>query len=163
MGLDMIVVEGRTLRLGATVPHRGPTIPLEIWRYTLDERGGEQTGRCVRVAGRPVPEVMADLERALSAEDLVDEYFALGLPYKYDLDRKPYTPMDWPENCRWIACYATTGGSEGHYVNVDIILDNGKQGKEADWLRVSIATIKTFKGMEHARKIAARCADLLGA
>jgi hypothetical protein len=46
---------------------------------------------------------------------------------------------------------------------VDLIKENGKTGKDADWLRCPLAMIKTFKGMEHARAVAARCADLLGA
>ena len=106
---------------------------------------------------------MRELDARLTAEDLIDEYFALGQEFQYDHARKPYTPMDWPETYRWIACYAVTGGSEGHWCNVDLIMENGKQGPDADWVRVSLASIKTFRGMEHARKVAARCADLLGA
>jgi hypothetical protein len=155
--------QDKTLLLGETLPHENPnTIQLEVWRRVVDE-SGKPTGRVVRVAGRPIPEIMRDLDRRLTAEDLIDEYFALGQPYQYDHARRPHTPLDWPDRYRWIACYACTGGSEGHYVNVDLITENGKEGKEADWVRNALAVIKTFRGMEHAQKIAARCAALLGA
>lgn len=154
--------QDKTVLLGETVADDGRCIQLDVWRRVVDAEG-KDTGRCVRVAGRPVVEVMRELDRRLTSEDLIDEYFAMGQEYQYAQARKSYTPVDWPASYRWIACYAVRGGSEGHYTHVDLIMENGKQGSEADWVRVSLAMIKTFKGMEHARTIAARCADHLGA
>lgn len=51
---------------------------------------------------------------------------------------------------RWIACYAVTGGSEGHYIHVDRIWDEG-----ADRHLENLITIKTFGGYDEACAIAA--------
>lgn len=59
---------------------------------------------------------------------------------------------------RWLACYAVTGSNEGHYIHVDAIVDHGN-----DRHVVSIFQGKTFGGREAAYRIAAKCADLLGA
>jgi hypothetical protein len=48
-----------------------------------------------------------------------------------------------------------TGGSEGHYVHVDLIDGDGK--------RTMVLLAKTFSGMETAYKVALAIAEILGA
>lgn len=52
---------------------------------------------------------------------------------------------------RWIACYAVTGGNEGHYVHVDRIWDPDHDDRQLEQL----ITIKTFGGYDEACAIAA--------
>lgn len=82
----------------------------------------------------------------------IDEYFVVSSSAKYE------GPQDWPTRWRWIASYAVTGGSEGHYIHIDIIGADGEEGKVRQ-----VFLGKTFRGMAHAQRIAARCAELLGA
>ena len=67
------------------------------------------------------------------------------------------TPYD---GYRWWACYAVTGGSEGHYIHIDLASGYGEQYTGTTF---HVITGKTFMGMEHALKVANRCAELLGA
>lgn len=65
----------------------------------------------------------------------------------------------FPQSYRWISCYAVTGGSEGHWVHVDVI---GGSDEDPD-RRELIFLAKTFMGWEHACKIAQACATILQA
>jgi hypothetical protein len=98
-----------------------------------------------------VADVYQKLRDILEAEGLIDEYFSLSI--ETDL-----TFWKLLESCRWVACYAVTGGSEGHYVHVDLI-----HGYDQDWTGKArhLITGKTFLGLAHALKIANRCAELL--
>lgn len=58
---------------------------------------------------------------------------------------------------RWIAVFAVTGGSEGHYVHVDLLWQ--KEWQEG---RVSLFLAKTFGGHETAVRIAGVLARVLG-
>ena len=60
----------------------------------------------------------------------------------------------WPKQWTWIAVYAVTGASEGHYVHITLLSDNGAQ---------HIAMLKTFSGWEKACLIAQTAGRLLGA
>lgn len=110
----------------------------------------------IATEGRIILNIYRDLVVVLG--DMVDEYFRLGGA------RQP-TPSEpgfrlsgndkWPTDCKWIACYAVTGGSEGHYIHVDVI--------RTDQSRDMVFLGKTFQGMEHAQKMAARLAEELGA
>lgn len=60
----------------------------------------------------------------------------------------------WPLKYRWIAVYAVTGGSEGHYIHIDVIADDK---------RTMIGLCKTFQGWDHACQIAAIAGKILGA
>lgn len=81
----------------------------------------------------------------------------------FDLDR--YPPRDSQEwwkvrgEYRRVACYAVTGGNEGHYIHVDFV---GPTNPELS-ARVSVMLGKTFCGMEHATKVASALSCLLGA
>ena len=98
-----------------------------------------------------VADVYRKLRDILQAEDLIDEYFSLSI----ETDQTFWKLL---ESYRWIACYAVTGGSEGHYVHIDLI-----HGYDQDWTgkALHLITGKTFLGLAHALKIANRCAELL--
>jgi hypothetical protein len=67
----------------------------------------------------------------------------------------------WPERCRWVAVFAVTGDSEGHYIHVEAFHDG------VDMTGQHTATLlllgKTFGGWARAHQIAGLCAELLGA
>jgi len=98
-----------------------------------------------------VADVCRKLRAILDAENLIDEYFSLSI----ETDQTFWKLL---EDYRWIACYAVTGGSEGHYIHVDLV-----QGFDRDYTgkALHLITGKTFLGLEHALKIANRCAELL--
>lgn len=97
--------------------------------------------------GRSIRSIHKELLTELG--DMVDEYFHI------DYVIRGRGTFLWPDNVHWIACYAVTGGSEGHYIHVDLIDREDK--------RTLVFLGKTFLGMQHAQNIAARCAELLGA
>lgn len=81
-------------------------------------------------------------------DDMIDEYFSNMATYGKNGDNA------FPQDYNWIACYAVTGGSEGHYVHVDII----KEDK-----RTLLYLAKTFRGYDHACAIAAHLGKMLNA
>lgn len=74
----------------------------------------------------------------------IDEYFSIA--NKYD------GPKYWPTDYRWIAVFAVTGGSEGHYIHVEAISDNRRE---------LLFLGKTFQGMDHALEIVKILSKLL--
>jgi hypothetical protein len=119
--------------------------------YDVDEEGYIKNER-----GRPVKDIIAELNEAMSKlEWPAEEPFGgkhEGFGYWWDstIDR----PM-WPHQWNWIACFAVTGGSEGHYVHIEVIHHGGQ--------RQLVSTHKTFGGRARAQLIASRAALLLGA
>jgi hypothetical protein len=63
----------------------------------------------------------------------------------------------WPARWSWLAVYAVTGTSEGHYVHIDLIGCPGDNQVE------HMAMVKTFSGWEKASLIAQAAGRLLGA
>ena len=63
----------------------------------------------------------------------------------------------WPARWSWLAVYAVTGTSVGHYVHIDLIGCPGDNQVE------HMATVKTFSGWEKASLIAQAAGRLLGA
>jgi hypothetical protein len=98
-----------------------------------------------------VADVYRKLRAVLEADGLIDEYFSVS-------NMAEPSFLELFESHRWIACYAVTGGSEGHYIHVDLI-----GGYDLDWTgkALHLITGKTFLGLAHAHKIANRCAELL--
>ncbi len=98
-----------------------------------------------------VADVCRRLRTVLDEDDLIDEYFDLSNP----IDQTFFRLL---EDYRWIACYAVTGGSEGHYIHIDLVhgYDRDYSGKA-----LHLITGKTFLGLDHALKVANRCAELL--
>jgi len=141
----------------APEPTTGP-VALDIW--IKDPDGGPYLKK---VRNRTRAEIFYDLQARLLAlppdgEDgpVVDEYFSPGWYGDKDVGAQPIPA--W----RWVACYAVTGGSEGHYVHVDLISE-GDRAAGVGWQALRLATGKTFRGMAHAQRIAAICAALLEA
>jgi hypothetical protein len=101
----------------------------------------------------------------------IDEYFSVcahGPTGLQQLADKPVGPI------ARILCFAVTGGSEGHYVHIGctvptIFTVQAPPGSLSDTVEEEFpvyqewAIIKTFRGMDHAYNMAARCAKLLGA
>lgn len=129
---------------GTICEHHGDAIQTEIWCHKL-EADGTESPYITRLAGVPIGVVANALHKRIRR--LVDEYFTVACGVN--------TQAEWPADVRWVACFPVTGGNEGHYVHVEVVLSDGS--------RKLLFLGKTFKGMAHAAKIAARCAVALGA
>ena len=99
-----------------------------------------------------VAKVFRKVKTVLNREGLIDEYFSLS---ERETGNKIFSQLQG-----FIACYPVTGGSEGHYIHVDVVQYPNNQ--LPDGRVVHLITGKTFLGMEHAAKIAMRCIELLG-
>ena len=113
----------------------------------IDEWYGTETvigGYIIETEAKSLQSVYKYLNDGLG--DMIDEYFSISGERKYSESAK--FPLDY----NWIACFPVTGGSEGHYVHVEII-NNDK--------RDLIFLAKTFQGMEHAWDIAKKLGELL--
>ena len=97
--------------------------------------------------------------RVLEREKLIDEYFSLqDATWTFC---EPWFPYMRKRGLTWFACYVVTGGSEGHYIHIDAASKYSLP--DCTGTTLHLITGKTFLGMKHAQKIAARCAELLGA
>lgn len=134
----------------------------------LDEPVPDKPGYIRQAAGRTLGEIHHDVTESLG--EMVDEYFSGPRDWRSE----ELGPSDqWPENVRWVACYAVTGGSEGWYIHIDLIreldlppeTDAFGAAKRPRSVKTASTIMlgKTFQGMEHAQKIAAKVAQLLGA
>ncbi len=66
---------------------------------------------------------------------------------------------------RCVACFAVTGGSEGHYIHVELLGWDEEQSRrtgQSVGTRVLVFIGKTFQGLAHAQALASRLAVLLG-
>lgn len=131
-------------------PHRDP-----------DQRA---RGYVQEVGRKTVAEVRTLLEEGLAAlglrpEGVTDVRRLLSQP---DAPFPPY---------RWIAAFAVTGGSEGHYIHVDAILSADRvddrldqaTGFQFSHASVQLYLMKTFEGWAHACAIAQAAGALLSA
>jgi hypothetical protein len=127
-------------------------IQLNEWRHVLDEQG-EETGQIKRIHGRLAREVVTDLEYEMRKILVEAEYVSVGLSFRpqYHL---AFRSERIPPHI-WVACYVVTGANEGHYVHIDLIMDRNE--------RLTLCTIKTFMGDDHAWTIARQAAELLEA
>jgi len=129
-------------------------IQLEKWCRVLD-KDGQPTGTIIRVEGL----LLLDIYKSLQ-EKLVNEGLWNGLDYfSIDINKQHLQESRWPANFRWVACYAVTGGSEGHYIHISWIHQNCFSPNTEEFFILG----KTFEGMEFAQKVAAFCAKMLGA
>lgn len=119
----------------------------------------------------PQPRTLEDLYQMCKAlvETDLGEYFSRS--YNYEADMAATSPRTAREmetrgfgpltgttplediRYRWISIYPVTGGSEGHYVHVDLIWQ--REYKEG---RVSLFLGKTFNGMDCAVAVAGKLA-----
>lgn len=133
--------------LGAVYIFDPTKVDLAIHRYVqVDDKNN---GFVRREKGRDAREVLADLEYEMQ-EVLADvEYSCVSCAFKYN-----HASQEIPDY-QQLACYAVTGGNEGHYVHVDLVMPGGEH--------VPLFTFKTLMGSEHAWQITMKAADLLAA
>jgi hypothetical protein len=136
----------------------GAKVTKEEWGelVTPDRRG---LGRMIRLRGRKIAEILSDLKLELEVlqPGIMEEVEYLERDV---LDRHDHPDKEYPAKVRRIACYATTGSSEGHYVHIDVLIEAADR---RSLTVVPLATAKTFLGMQTATRFAAACAVLLGA
>lgn len=105
----------------------------------------------VPLEGRTIRDVYNDVCEGLGKT----RYSTAGMDY-FSMDMGT-EDQPFPDNYHWIACFPVTGGSEGHYIHVDMICSdmNGEHRK-------SLFLGKTFLGLGHAIEIAGKLARLMG-
>ena len=133
------------------------TVRLDVWRVVLDSQTGAETGFIEREKGRPVGQIVDDLKRTIRRFSY--EYASLSSHFFHSSVAGHYE--GWNIECpkaNRVTVYAVTGGSEGHYVHVDLYVRDEQEGTKV----VPLMLVKTFKGMAAARRIADRLADSLG-
>jgi hypothetical protein len=118
---------------------------------TYQEPGLLDTDRLtLRELGQALEPEIQQLDEAL-------EYFSVSVLARHDNPGRLDQPIGpyW-----WIACYAVTGTSEGHYVHVDRIWSEPYGRAEH---REPLFLVKTFSGYGRACAIAAHLGARLGA
>lgn len=144
-------------RLGPDMPEpwldKGQ-ISKEVYGHLLWS-DGESMGRLTRKRGRPIADIATELRAALDAKD---PEILRGFDYFGPLNHA--RAFEWPAEVKWISCYAVTGGNEGHYVHVDLVLEP-KGAKAFEHKGVFLG--KTFAGIDAALRLAAELTKLLNA
>jgi hypothetical protein len=153
-------------RTGAALYARYAVLPNAPKDTLLPRRPNPRTLKCIWDGTKSFHYVHRLLGRILRKRGLYDslDYFSPNSNYS---DSIPHDTL-WGDlwcfrgKCyRWIACFAVTGASEGHYIHVDLI---GTQGPhDAADARLNLFLGKTLDGMERACEIATLLAHLLGA
>lgn len=113
--------------------------PVTVIETEIYEPNPEKPGFLKEVRKKTFGEVYKEACQFLKERDIWDnlDYFHLSRDYSdKNYENKPFPT--W----RWIVCYAVVGGSEGHYIHVDIFKSEG--GTEQLFLG------KTFLGMDYA-------------
>jgi hypothetical protein len=121
-------------------------IETEIWVPNPEKPGYLMLERM-----KTIGEVYDELEQILKEQGIYGEMDYFGISSGWNGRKQEARKQDFP-NYRWIACFAVEGGSEGHYIHVEIISAEG--GK---WKREIIFLGKTFCGLEHALKVSNIC------
>jgi hypothetical protein len=141
--------------------HRGCTIATDVYRYLKDSTG-KQTSYIRRTNGRPVKEIAADLN-AVIADMPCYEWATLGQQYKYNIGGD--TPeTECPEHQN-IIVYVKHGGSEGHLVCVELVIDpkdHGKGPHGCHSINKTLFMVKTLSGIPAAKRICNKLTKVLG-
>jgi hypothetical protein len=126
-------------------------IEIQLWEDVPDKPG------YVREAGRlTIDEVCNQFNAKLKALEIApDEY---GFYLWHDGGSKNDKGKEFPA-WHWIACYPVTGGSEGHYMHIDVITDRG----EHKHLFLAKTLQEGQSGMEYAYEVCKVAALLLRA
>lgn len=146
-------------------------IEIEVWKPhpQRDEPGFEHfKGTVVLDYRRKVQDVLSELNAKLLLEGIEPDEYGFANMTKYDdpaylqEGAKKYTQysIPWPKYRR-IAVFPVTGGSEGHYVHVETI--SHQQSGNDPRIATLIGLSKTFRGWDHACRIAAAAGRLLQA
>ena len=132
--------------------------PIEVLTF---EPHPEKPGWDRVRGGRPVRDIVPELVERLKADPAVRfedlDYFHTAL--EVELAKHPEERV-FPYPYSFIACFAVTGASEGHYIHIEATFRD--EATKALRLR-PLALGKTFHGLEHAYAIATACAKHLGA
>lgn len=136
-------------------------------RHALVDKDGQIVGQPIEapinLETTTIQDIAYQLRRELEGTDGARPAIGEGMDYcsvssalEYTIVKGRYVHNPGRRNqpigrYRWIACYAVTGGSEGHYVHVDRIWDVDHEGRHLE----NLITIKTFGGYEEACAIAA--------
>ena len=134
--------------------HKSWELVLEDWAPEVEKSTGEPTGYSVRVGGRPLSEIRKKLSAGLERAGLiVDEYFDNSTDAGLN---RGWT--HWPDDVVRTVVFAVEGGSEGHYVHVDVYT----RGTYDNEVKVTgVFLLKTFLGMEHALRLSNELTRLL--
>jgi len=125
---------------------------IEFSTYDVDEKGFIKNEK-----PRNLRDVYHDVSVELQQAGLLGDmdYFSMSSSLHCD-DPVRLFPLRW----KWIACYAVTGGSEGHYVHVDVT----HRGADLESEKTETIFIgKTFSGMDNALEIAGALSKIMGA
>jgi hypothetical protein len=141
--------------LGDVCPNRSAPVSTDVWRY-LKDTSGQQTGYIKRDHGRPVKDIAADLVKALNGMDY--EWAILGQGYKYGWGTD--TPNTECPQYAHLAVYTTSGGSEGHLVHVDLIINVPNEPSYQVSKKLFMAKVLT--GSDEAQLIARKLEEVLG-
>lgn len=137
------------------------TVATSVYRYLRDSTG-KQTGYIRREKGRPVKDIAADLSKVIKGMNF--EWDTLGQPFKYKAgDLTPET--ECPEATGGLCVYARHGGSEGHVVCVELIIQPKHDERGGDGTgqhHMTLFMVKTFAGAAYATRIANKLAKALG-
>jgi hypothetical protein len=118
---------------------------LEDWAPIVELATGEKTGYTTRVKGRPLEEIYKKVISRIEDNGLIiDEYATISSDARLE-----HKLEEWPDDVSRIMCYAVRGGSEGHYVHVDVVVSKPYEKPEV----IGIFLIKTFLGMDHALRL----------
>ena len=131
-----------------------PSVPIEVEVWITHPEKGEPYLQFSHT--RSARGIFTELSARL--KPLIDEYLSPSCRYNGQaLDDA------MPRNIRWL-CSAVPGGSEGHYVHIDMeYVHKDKPYGDGEKRRVTFALAKTFQGWDHAWEIAKAAAEALGA
>jgi hypothetical protein len=115
-------------------------IETEIWVPNPEKPGYLMLERV-----KTYNEVFEEMVQELKEERVYDE-----LDYFSNVSRDKRNET-FPSRYQCIACFAVRGGSEGHYIHIDVISESGRE---------TIFLGKTFLGLEHALKVSNICTQL---
>jgi hypothetical protein len=141
---------GRLTKAGYAVLPGGTAeahVATDVWEQDPDKPKGCRRRARVKAIGEVFAELVAVTGELGPGHD---EYFIVTTDHHGEL---------WPDGR--IACYAVTGGSEGHYVHVDVISSDTATGDASQPGTVLLA--KTFDGFDAAHAFAGQLARILGA
>lgn len=129
--------------------------PLVTCHESITTRYDVVFGLCVNITPKTIGEVYRAVYAELKQQRfLPDEGFHLW-------DRKDENGP-FPHDARWIAAYAVTGGSEGHYIHVGAVFQ--PEGVETETIR-HLYLGKTLRegqdGMEFMYRVSAIIANML--